>query len=39
MFQKLYNTCDKNLVEELIDAEAEFASLVSDEKLYGGGRK
>ena len=35
-FKICINTCDKNLAEELIDAEAEFASLTSAEKLYGG---
>ena len=35
-FQTCINTCDKNLAEELIDAKAEFASLISEEKLYGG---
>ena len=30
------NTNDKELAEELIDPKAEFSSLVSKEKLYGG---
>lgn len=35
-FKKCINTNDKKLAEELIDSKAEFASLISDEKLYGG---
>lgn len=35
-FQECINTNDKALAEELIDSKAEFASLISDEKLYGG---
>lgn len=35
-FKICINTNDKILAEELIDSEAEFASLISDEKLYGG---
>lgn len=35
-FKICINTCDKKLAEELIDANAEFASLTSAEKLYGG---
>ena len=35
-FKNCINTNDKQLAEELIDSKAEFASLVSPEKLYGG---
>ena len=35
-FMTCINTNDKILAEELIAPEAEFASLISDEKLYGG---
>ena len=35
-FKDCINTNDKILAEELIDAKAEFASLISEEKLYGG---
>lgn len=35
-FMACINTNDKILAEELIAPEAEFASLISDEKLYGG---
>ena len=35
-FKICINTNDKQLAEELIDSKAEFASLVSAEKLYGG---
>jgi len=35
-FKECINTNDKNLADELIDSNAEFASLISDEKLYGG---
>ena len=35
-FKDCINNNDKTLAEELIDPKAEFASLVSDEKLYGG---
>ena len=35
-FKNCINTNDKQLAEELIDSKAEFASLVSEEKLYGG---
>ena len=35
-FRICINTNDKKLAEELIDERAEFASLISDEKLYGG---
>ena len=35
-FMACINTNDKILAEELIDSNAEFASLISDEKLYGG---
>ena len=35
-FKNCINTNDKILAEKLIDAKAEFASLTSDEKLYGG---
>ena len=35
-FKNCINTNDKILAEELIDAKAEFASLTSEEKLYGG---
>lgn len=35
-FRDCINACDKKLAEELIDAKAEFASLTSAEKLYGG---
>ena len=35
-FKTCINTNDKVLAEELIDSKAEFASLISDEKLYGG---
>ena len=35
-FKNCINTCNKKLAEELIDSKAEFASLISDEKLYGG---
>ena len=34
-FRDCINTCDKKLAEELIDSKAEFASLISDEKLIG----
>lgn len=36
LFEVCINTNDKNLAEKLIDSKAEFASLISDEKLYGG---
>ena len=35
-FRDAINSCDENLANELIDSKAEFASLVSPEKLYGG---
>ena len=35
-FKDCINTNDKALAEELIEPKAEFASLVSKEKLYGG---
>ncbi len=35
-FKNCINTNNKQLAEELIDPKAEFASLISDEKLYGG---
>ena len=35
-FKDCINTNDKILADELIDSSAEFASLISDEKLYGG---
>ena len=35
-FRICINTNDKKLAEELIDERAEFASLILDEKLYGG---
>ena len=35
-FKTCINTNDKVLAEELIDSKAEFASLISDKKLYGG---
>ena len=35
-FKDCINTNDKKLAEELIDSKAEFASLISDKKLYGG---
>ena len=35
-FMTCINTNDKILADELIDSSAEFASLISDEKLYGG---
>ncbi|MBQ9487017.1 MAG: ester cyclase [Selenomonadaceae bacterium] len=35
-FKDCINTNDKNLAEELIAADAEFASLISTQKLYGG---
>ena len=35
-FKVCINTNDKKLAEELIDSKAEFASLISDEKLFGG---
>ena len=35
-FKNCINTNDKKLAEELIDSKAEFASLISEEKLYGG---
>ena len=35
-FKDCINTNDKILAEELIDSKAEFASLISEEKLYGG---
>lgn len=35
-FRICINTNDKKLAEELIDSKAEFASLISDEKLFGG---
>ena len=35
-FKDCINTNDKILAEQLIDANAEFASLTSPEKLYGG---
>ena len=35
-FKTCINTNDKALAEELIDAKAEFLSLTSPEKLYGG---
>ena len=35
-FKVCINTNDKNLAEELIAADAEFASLISPQKLYGG---
>ena len=36
LFKTCINTNDKKLAEELIDEKAEFQSLISDEKLYGG---
>lgn len=35
-FKNCINTNNKELAEELIDDKAEFASLISEEKLYGG---
>ena len=35
-FKDCINTNDRQLAEELIDPKAEFASLISTEKLYGG---
>lgn len=35
-FKICINTNDKKLAEELIDSQAEFASLISEEKLFGG---
>ena len=35
-FRDCINTNDIKLAEELIDSKAEFASLISPEKLYGG---
>lgn len=35
-FKDCINTNDKNLATQLIDDKAEFASLISSEKLYGG---
>ena len=35
-FKVCINTNDKNLADELIAADAEFASLISPQKLYGG---
>ncbi len=35
-FKDCINTNDKNLAAQLIDDNAEFASLISPEKLYGG---
>ena len=35
-FKICINTCDKILADELIDSSAEFASLTSSEKLFGG---
>ena len=35
-FKDCINTNDKILADELIDSSAEFASLISPEKLYGG---
>jgi len=35
-FKECINTNDKVLAEKLIDSKAEFASLISDKKLYGG---
>ena len=35
-FMTCINTNDIKLAEELIDSKAEFASLISPEKLYGG---
>ena len=35
-FMECINTNDKALAEELIDSRAEFLSLTSPEKLYGG---
>lgn len=35
-FKDCINTNDKNLAEELIAADAEFANLISPQKLYGG---
>ena len=35
-FKDCINNNDKKLAEELIDSKAEFASLISEEKLYGG---
>ena len=35
-FKQCINTNDKELAEELIDSKAEFTSLTSPEKLYGG---
>ena len=35
-FRDCINTNDRTLAEELIDSKAEFASLVSKDKLYGG---
>ena len=35
-FRDCINTNDRTLAEDLIDSKAEFASLVSKDKLYGG---
>lgn len=35
-FKICINTNEKKLAEELIDSQAEFASLISEEKLFGG---
>lgn len=35
-FETCINTNDRELAEELIDASAEFTTLVSDKPLYGG---
>ena len=35
-FKVCINTNDKNLADELIAADAEFVSLISPQKLYGG---
>lgn len=35
-FKECINTNDKNLATQLIDDKAEFSSLISEEKLYGG---
>jgi len=35
-FKECINNNDKVLADKLIDSHAEFASLISDEKLYGG---
>lgn len=35
-FKECINTNDKALAEELVDPKAEFSSLISKDKLYGG---